>query len=173
MNKIKNSVAWWSNLDKINIVASLICAVIGAFIGIITYSYFFEDRILNRIVDKLKNQEIIQQIASLVRPSVIFDHNGTILHDSGGAKFIREIKVEITPRIGNKSEAVNKILIFPTEHLKEPLILECLNRNLDFACARISTIDWECEADSPPYVTMGSSKYKFIGKWKFRLEIIP
>lgn len=152
----KKSDSRWSKINKITVVASLIGAVIGA----IGYSLFFEDRIVNRIVDKLKSPEIIQQIASLVRPSLIFDQNGTIIHDSGGQQFIKEIKTEPT-----------MMLIFPTEHLKQPPILECLNRGMDFKCKRINTIDWECEVHSPKYMLWDGSDH--IVEWRFRLEIIP
>ena len=164
----KKSDSWWSKINKITVVASLIGAVIGA----LGYTLFFEDRIVNRIVDKLKSPEIIQQIASLVRPSVIFDQKGTIVHDSGGAQFIKEIKVEMTtPENPKSTPEPNKIFLFPTKHLKEPLILECLNRDMDFMCKRINTIDWECEVDSPDRLLLEHSK--FHGEWKFRLEVIP
>ena len=131
-----------------------------------------ENQIEKRIGEKLKDPEVIKQIASLVRPSIIFDQKGTIVHDSGGAQFVKNIEVEMSvPKNEKREPEPIKISIFPTKHIKEPLILECLNRDMDFMCERVNTLDWECEIGSPNNLVMGLSK--FHGEWKFRLEVIP
>ena len=53
-----------------------IVVAIGVLIGL----YFAVDNFIDkRISDKLKDYEVIKQIASLVRPFCVFDHKGTII----------------------------------------------------------------------------------------------
>lgn len=133
-------------------------------IGIIISSFFFEDRIEKIVLDKLKDQDILQQIASLVRPSIIFDHHGVIQSDSGAGQYIESINVDMG---GGEP---NKITISFKEHLNSAPILECINDNFDVTPTRIKKSDWLFELSSPSYIVFESSPEK--KEWLFRLEII-
>lgn len=133
-------------------------------LGIVVGVFIVEDRIEKRISEKLRAPEVLREIGSLIRPSLIFDHNGSIRTDSGAGQFVKKIQVEM-----GKDEP-NKIIISPTEHLNTQPILECVNHNFDITARRIGKSDWLFELSSPTYlVTEGSPEKK---KWLFRLEII-
>ena len=147
-----------------------IIVAIGVIFGIIVSFLYFEDRIVTRIIEKLKTPEVTKQIALLIRPSVIFDQNGTITHNSGGAQFIKDIKVELSSPEKSSLREPQKILIFLTEHLNVAPILECLNYSFFTDCKRINKSDWQCELSSHDYII--SKRAEFAGEWRFRLEII-
>ena len=133
-------------------------------LGIVVSVFVIEDRIEKRISDKLRDPEVLKEIASLVRPSLIFDHKGSIRTDSGAGQFIERIKVEM-----GKNEPSN-ILISPKRHLNIPPVLECLNYNFDVTAMQINKSDWLFELSSPTYIVFESSPKK--KEWLFRLEII-
>jgi hypothetical protein len=134
--------------------------ILGIVVGMITIGVWIE----SVVTRKLKDPEVIKQIAALVRPSMIFDHNGVITSDSGAKQFIENISVEMGP------EEPSKIIITPKEHLNSRPILECLNWNFDIKANRGNQSDWIFELSSPTYVVMDESpKTK---EWVFRLEIV-
>ena len=49
-----------------------------------------------RISYKLRDPEVVRQIAYLIRPSLIFDQNGNFEIDNGAGQFIKEISVKKT-----------------------------------------------------------------------------
>ncbi|MBW2249754.1 MAG: hypothetical protein JRF60_03760 [Deltaproteobacteria bacterium] len=143
---------------------SLIFVILGGIGGFIGGIFFVEDRIEKRISEKLKDPELISQIASLVRPSLIFNHKGTILSDSGGEQFIENISVQMGP------EEPTEIIISPKTHLNSAPILECINYNFDITSKRIKKSDWLFELSSPSYLVFEKSSEK--KEYLFRLEII-
>ena len=137
---------------------------VGIIAGILAFVWGFEDRIEKRILSKLRDPEVLREIAALIRPSLTFDHNGSILTDSGARQFIENINVEM-----GKDEP-NEIIICPTEHLNTQPILECLNYNFFITARRAGTSDWLFELSSPNYIVFEGSPEK--KEWLFRLEII-
>jgi hypothetical protein len=137
--------------------------ILGIIVGMLTIGLWIES-----VVDrKLKDPEVIKQVAALVRPTVVFDHRGTILSDSGAKQFIENISVEMGSEEPGKEP--RKIIITPKEHLNSPPILECLNDNFYVKPKRGNKSDWIFELISPNYVLWQSPK---IEEWHFRLEIV-
>ncbi|MFX0195736.1 MAG: hypothetical protein ACFFCW_06400 [Candidatus Hodarchaeota archaeon] len=145
-------------------IAERVVIGISVVLGIVVSVLLLEGRIEKRISEKLLAPDVLKQIASLVRPSFIFDHNGSIHSDSGAGQFIGKIQVEM-----GKDEP-EKIIVSPTEHLNTPPVLECLNYNFDITTRRIGKSDWLFELSSPNYLVFESSPEK--KEWLFRLEII-
>ena len=133
-------------------------------LGIVVIVFTIEDRIEKRISEKLRDPEVLREIGSLIRPSLIFDHNGSIRTDSGAGQFVKTIKVKMA------KDEPNKIIMSPTEHLNTQPILECLNYNFDITVTRIGKSDWLFELSSPTYLVKESDDEK--KEWLFRLEII-
>ena len=136
---------------------------LGVVLGIIIAIFALEDRVEKIVLDKLKDPEVLKEIAYYLRPSLTFDHNGTIISDSGARKFIKDIKVVMGK---NEPEA---IVLSPSEHLNTAPILECLNYNFSYSTKRVSTSDWQYSLSSPNYVTWQGPGIK---EWIFRIEII-
>lgn len=150
--------------DKKQITVWGIILGIGVVLGVFGSVFLIEDRIEKRIADKLKDPDILRQIAYLIRPSLTFDQKGTIRTDGGAGQFIEKIKVEM-------GEAdPNKIWITPTEHLNTAPILECINYNFDVTSKRVNKSDWLYELSSPDYLICSESPKK--KEWIFRLEVI-
>jgi len=137
---------------------------VGVILGIIFFPFYIEDRIEKIVLDKLKDQDILQQIASQVRPSIIFDHHGVIQSDSGAGQYIESINVDMS---GGEP---NTIIISFKEHLNSTPILECINDNIDVTSKKMNKSDWLFELSSPSYVVFENSPEK--KEWLFRLEII-
>jgi len=137
-----------------------LCVILTIIAGI----YIIDSRMEDRINEKLKDPKVLSKIASLVRPSFIFNHKGNIISDSGGEQFIKDIDVQM----GNRGEP--KIIIYPKEHLNSAPILECINKDYYIASERINKSDWLFKLTSENVVIMGGSpKNKEL---LFRLEII-
>jgi len=135
---------------------------VGVILGIVGSVFLVEDRIEKRIDEKLKNPETIREIASLVRPTITFNHQGTIITDSGAGQFIEDIKVTM-----GKDEP-KTILITPSKHLNTPPVLEGINYDFSVSVKRANKSDWLYELTSPNYLIMGKMTTEYI----FRLEII-
>ncbi len=148
---------------KYKIVWSIIVGS-GVIIVLIMFAFGVEDRIEKIVLDKLKDQDILREIASLVRPSIIFDHHGVKKSDSGADQYIESINVEM----GDGEP--NKIIIFFKQHLNSTPILECINDNFVVTPTRMKKSDWLFELSSPSYIVFESSPKK--KEWLFRLEII-
>lgn len=166
MSEKKSFFAWnWKPILliiwKLIIGAGAILGIIGGALAIFLYAFTIEDRIDKRISEKLKDPEILSQIASHIRPSVIFDHKGIIRTDSGGKQYIKDISVEMGP------QEPSKIKIFSKEHWNSAPILECINYNFDITSKRIKS-GWLFELSSADYLVFESSSKK---EWLFRLEI--
>jgi hypothetical protein len=74
------------NIGAIVGIAASIVALIGAFYGLTSY--------VETLVDKrLKDREVIEKLAKVIRPSVIFNSNEAILADLGASEYIESIKI--------------------------------------------------------------------------------
>jgi|AntAceMinimDraft_17_1070374.scaffolds.fasta_scaffold86530_2 hypothetical protein len=122
-----------------------------------------------RIENKVLNSEFIKNLASYVRPTLIFDNNAAILIDMGGKRYIDNIKVETIKKADKNAGELIKITISPKEYIAhEPILspadanqfgINKINRmnNIDIEYIIERIIVWESE-DQPA---------------KYRLEIIP
>ncbi len=139
-------------------------AIVG--IGVIIGTYIGIDSLIEkRISDKLRDHEVIKEIASLVRPSCIFDYNGTIITDLGAAKFLKK-KPDV--KLDERAEPA-EILISPTEHLNVQPLLECINYNCTVSAKRINKSDWLFTLTSQAHPIIAGTE---LEEWFFRLEII-
>lgn len=151
-----------SNFLKKIPIWTVVCGF-GIVLGIIVSVFVLEDRVEKIVQEKLKNPEVLRQIAYHLRPSLTFNQNGTILSDSGAQQFIKDIKVEI----GENDPTF--ITISPKRHLNSAPILECLNYNFSYSTKQVGTSDWQYELSSPDYLVAGGPT---ITEWIFRIEII-
>ena len=135
----------------------------GVILGIVISIFTLEDRVDKIVENKLKDPEVLKQIAYLVRPSLTFNQEGTILTDSGAQDFIKDIKV-----IMGENEP-KSIIISPTNHLNIAPLIECLNYNYNFSSKQVGKLDWQFDLSSPTYLVTTSYQ---ITDWTFRLEII-
>jgi len=150
--------------EKKTVSAGSIIVGISIILGIIVGVFILEDRIEKIVTTKLKDPEILNEIASLVRPSLTFDHKGTIRTDSGAGQLIEKIIVEM-----DKAEP-SEIIISPKNHLNTPPVLECINYNFDITSEQVNKSDWLFVLSSPDYLVLESSPK--MKEWIFRLEII-
>lgn len=138
----------------------IIFKIIGIVILFITLDQYIDHKINN----KYKDPQLIKQIESHIRPTLIFDHLGTIRYDGGADQFISSIKVKM------EGGEPNKIIISPRDHLNFAPILECINDILDAVPKQINKSDWLFELSGPDLMVLESSPEK--KEWLFRLEIV-
>ena len=136
---------------------------LGIVLGIIVSIVVIENRIEKIVSDKLKDPEVLRQVAYHLRPSLTFNQNGTILSDSGAQQFIKDITVEM-----GENEP-KSIIISPKDHLNSAPVLECLNYNFSFSTKQVGKSDWQYKLSSPNYLVFEGPT---TVKWIFRLEII-
>ena len=135
---------------------------VGTYVGIAIMLYSAFIIIDWRIEQKTKSPEFIQEIASYVRPSVIFDSQESIEIDLGAMKFIEEIKVVPS----DDSRFPQKIIISPKKYLAHAPSLDFLDQvEFHMNVERGKKYDWVY------HLTLSRNPTN-IEKSRFRLEIL-
>jgi hypothetical protein len=99
-------------------VAVSIVTLLGAFYGLPLY--------VETLVDKrLKDKEVIEKLAKSIRPSMIFDSNGSTIADLGALEYIESVK--ILEYYDKEKKAPVAIEVKP----KKPLVLPPLLTSID------------------------------------------
>jgi hypothetical protein len=124
----------------------------------------------DRIVDALKKEDVLKQVALLVKPDMVFDQMESILADRGAAAFIRErgihVKMGNPFRVGNKFVPVEIEIEF-TKHLSTAPLLTALNADVaTITTKRGKNFDWIYMFD---YSMSGDYDANYTHK--YRLEI--
>lgn len=143
-------------------IIKIVSVVVGLFLCFYALDSYIDQKIENKITDP----RFIRQIASNVRPSVIFDSKGTILIDMGGMQYIEKISVETD----NSLRKPKKIIVTPKAYMGHaPLITSIGIYKYIFRAERGKNLDWEYTLDpAVQWGTMGE-----VPLPQFRLEVIP
>ena len=103
-----------------------------------------------------------RKIASVLHPTVIFDHKGSILIDQGAMRFIESIKVEAS----KNPPYPERIIVSPKKHLAQAPLLTLLDADMaNVEADRGTKYDWVFALD---YFMTNSERASL----KYRLEII-
>ena len=141
-------------------------AVLGIFVtivAIVTAIYGFIRFIDWRVERKIHVEPFLRKIADSLRPTVIFDENGSILIDQGAMKIIEKIDVVCSAGDDNLPE---EIVIYPNRHLAHAPLLQGLeDEMLDLEIKRAKGYEWRYRLN---YV---STVEAYTGKRRFRLEV--
>ena len=138
----------------------VVAAVIAGVYGVVA---FVDSRIERRITD----DDTLSKIASLVRPSCIFDERGSILYDSGAMQYIESLTLEGAKTEKEKLENALplKITLRPKKFLKDAPILSAVDAyTLTVKVEQGEKFDW---VYSLHY--MGIDSFQ---KCRFRLELL-
>jgi hypothetical protein len=136
-------------------MAAAAIAVIAALYALV---FFIDKRIENRIHD----DGFIRKLASALRPSVIFDHTGSVLVDQGAMSFLEDIDVELD----NQEPYPKRIVIHPKHHLAyAPLLMPLESDMANISTSRGKKYDWVYDLDY--FMTTGERDVV-----RYRLEII-
>jgi hypothetical protein len=136
-------------------IGGYVIAVIG---GIYGFMVFIDKRIENRIRD----DAFLRKLASAIRPSVIFDHNGSVLIDQGAMHFIEAIYIELD----EPGPYPKRIVIQPKQHLPYAPLLTPLESDMaNISTSRGKKHDWVYTLD----YFMTSDERETL---RYRLEII-
>jgi hypothetical protein len=74
------------NSSEILKAVGYIVMLVGIFYGLTSY--------VDSLVDKrLKDREVIERLARIIRPSMIFDSNESTIADLGASEYIESIKI--------------------------------------------------------------------------------
>lgn len=149
---------------------TLIGIIIGAVGCILAVFFYMNDSIDKRIENTINHPDFIKKVADEIRlPFLIFDENGTFQTDSGGATAYIE---KIEPF--EEEQKFSGFIVFPKVFLKEPPILQSINKGFQFATPkRINTMDWKYRI--PKFegtVWADTGKYDEPPAKFFKLEII-
>ena len=157
-NKEKGSFRKWKIFDSTG------WKILGGLLAVAALFFSLDAFVDTRISYKLRDPEVVKQIAYLIRPSLIFDDNGNYEIDNGAVQFIKNITVE-----KNQKGNVQKIIVSPKESLNIQPLLKCLNGNIYFGAAKQKT-DWVFEEVGPDYLVFES--HKKPQKYLFELQIV-
>jgi len=136
-------------------VAAALVALVAAVYG---FTRFIDWRVEKRMTDS----EYIARVAAALRPSLIFDQNGSILADQGGLAVIDKVTVEL-----DANSLPNKITIIPTRHLATAPLLQTLEvEAVIFTTSRGPGLAWVYSLE---YIMWHDD---LDGLRRFRLEIL-
>jgi hypothetical protein len=123
----------------------------------------------SKIEGKLENPAFINKVAKSMRPSVIFDINGSILSDMGAMQYIEDIKVDVNEPLRYD------IIVSPKKFLSVAPILECLDEQPKIIVKRGKKFDWIYELYEPSRLVVESPEppkgVETVGL-RFRIEVI-
>lgn len=136
----------------------------GGLIAIAAVFFSLDTFVDTRISYKLRDPEVVRQIAYLIRPSLIFDQHGNYEIDNGAGKFIGELTVE------RDSKGYVKVIMTPRESLNIQPLLRCLNGTVYFSAFRQKS-SWVFQEVGPTYLSVKSDA-KQPDKYLFELEIV-
>ena len=156
--KEKNSVI--NTTYRLKIVYWIFGVIVFLFVTYHGFNYYLDVRIESKINDA----DFLKKLAKSIRPSLVFDVNGSIIADMGAAPYISDISV-------SKKENVDfEIIVTPIEHLDVEPILESLDRDFTIKAIRGQKFEWIFQLKGIKRLAMvDSAKYE---KQRFRLELI-
>ena len=119
----------------------------------------------SRIAKKSEDPEFLRALSRRVRPSMIFDENGSVLADIGAMAHIADFEVV------RDGEDAFDITVHPTEHIALQPILESLDTRFVISARRGHKYDWVFRLDHIDTLLAESSAEQ-TGPLRFRLEIV-
>lgn len=147
-------------LKNILPIVGAITLLAGAFYG---FDQYIEAKINNAVI----KPQIIDEISKIVRPSVFFDGNGSIIKDTGGMTYIERIEISEADWFGtSKVKFPTKVTIVPKKHLEFPPVIQSVGSFQFIANPKRSKgFIWVYEFN----LTANDSEIK---NYIFRLEVI-
>ena len=130
---------------------------------IVAAVYGFTSFIDSRIEKKIHDDSVIRKLASVVRPSIIFDENSSVLVDQGALELLESVTVQKD----EGSKLPKTITVIPKRHLAHPPLIQTLEvEAIDFGSSRGPGLSWVFTLD---YIMCHDD---FDGRRRFRLEIL-
>jgi hypothetical protein len=142
----------------------------GAIIALLVALFSLEYYIDSKIEKKISDPETIKQMVSILRPSLVFSLNGSIIYNIGGMSKLRE-PPKIEKAQGKKPNSIIwKIEISPKESLKIAPIIECINGNFAIQSKRGLGNNWEYSIEGVNAILWKGPEIK--SEPLFRMEIV-
>jgi hypothetical protein len=120
------------NLQTTLEVAAALITVVAAIYGVV----LFIDR---RIESKIRDDSFLRKLAGALRPSVIFNHAGSVLVDQGAMRYIDSIEIGPSEEPPYPSQVILRL----NQHLAHAPLLAPLEGDLvNITSARGKKHDW-------------------------------
>lgn len=104
-----------------------------ALLGIFATPFAVQSYLNTKVDERVNDPEFIRKVATQVRPSVIFNHNGSILADLGAMQFVDKIEVSGFPT--DLLEKLN-VIVYPKLHLPYPPLIESVDSSSWFISSK-------------------------------------
>lgn len=143
------------DLKALGVWATLLGGVVGGLFAVHSYIDW-------RIATRINAPQTLQEIASLVRPAVIFDSEGRILADQGGYRYLEEIRYET----GSEGQG-DVVVVVPHNFLAVAPLLESIDEEgFNLVAERGPGIEWHFRLRDESIYESG------VQNPRFRLEIL-
>jgi hypothetical protein len=153
-----------SSAPNISAMLKVVYAVFGVIIFLLAAYHGLNSYIDSRVESKIHNDDFLKKLARSVRPSLVFDENGSILADMGAVPFVSNISVTKGPKDSLE------IIVSPVEYLGIEPVLEALDDQYTIRVERGKKFDWVFYLAGVQTLVLESSPKRDRGR--FRLEII-
>lgn len=163
MSKLEVPAIWVSIFTVLGVFAAIASLYLSIY-------WQISSSVEKRIDAKINSPEYIRKVAAEVRPSIVFDHEGKILHDGGGLKYI-DSNIIFEKINDSKSEKGDyKISITSKIYLQSLPLLEPIDQTYVIKGKRGKGLKWVFNVFDVG-ISFGSKKHGGLQN-RFRLEII-
>ena len=152
--------------DLFGLFAPVVFAMIGLIIGALAVYFPMLSLIETLIEAKLNDEKFMGNLVANIRPSVVFDHRGSIIANMGALEHLGEIHVKIGENTPYRERIPEQIIISPNKFLSVPPLLESLDVVINTTIERGPKFDIIYNIDAATYVGITPTVYRF------RLEVI-
>lgn len=168
--KNENEVGWKQVSNFLWSRKELIGFLIGLLVGSGSVYLWFDARITSAAREAVLSEEFLNKLAKIVRPTCLFDSNGTIEADLGTSDYVEKIRVVFQP-----SAYGMDIELDCKHHLAYAPLVTCVNSDVSaIAVHRSPPNGWKYDMrPSSPiggFATEDSMNTNLV--YRFRMEIL-
>jgi hypothetical protein len=172
----------WDNIKNISGALATLSVFATVIFGVIKFiDWRIDQRIhseetlsyIDRRVDKsIASPGFIGKVRHNIKPTAIFNIDGSVIADMGAMGYISDIKVEKEKYKGSNKIFKVKIIITPKELLNVAPMLEALDGNYNIATKRGHKYDWIYDLRPVIVIVTEESDQTHTHAERFRIEIL-
>jgi hypothetical protein len=156
----------WSQIIDAIVYLKYVFPIIAAIILLIGAYHGLNWYLDHRITTKINDADFLKKLARSVRPSLVFDQNGSIIADMRAVSYINNISISEGPKDSFT------IVVSPVDFLAVEPVLEPLDGRYNIHGQRGKKFDWVFNLSGISTLLLEDSPLSTREKQRFRLEII-
>jgi len=130
-----------------------IIKLVSFFIALASFFVVYDNYIIEKIDDRIKNPSYVGEISKNLRPYLIFNDEGVIVYEHGGSSFIDSIGVE-----QEKGRWLKSITVYSNQFLNSPPLLDYIGvYHYSYETIRLKNYTWLYKLRAIKFLTLEES----------------